>query len=61
MKNITYDEGFKNLFANKALLAITLKALLPEYKDSTIEDIRDKYIQGDVGSGEDSEKIVSAG
>lgn len=61
MKNITYDEGFKNLFANKALLAITLKALLPEYKDSTIEDIRDKYIQGDIGPGGDSEKIVSAG
>ena len=38
-----------------------MKALIPEYKDSTVEDIRDKYIQGDIEEGRDSEKIVSAG
>ena len=61
LEDITYDEGFKRFFAYKALLAITLKALVPEYKDSTIEDIRDKYIQGDIESSRDQDKIVSAG
>ena len=61
MQDYSYDEGFKSLFAYKAMLAITLKALIPEYKDSTVEDIRDKYIQGDLEEGRDSEKIISAG
>ena len=59
MDNIQYDEGFKSMFAYKALLAITLKALIPEYKDSSIEDIRDKYIQG--GSDSNSDKIAVSG
>ena len=57
--SIMYDESFKSIFAYKAMLAITLKSLIPEYKDSSLEDIRDKYIQGDIGI--DSDKIVTSG
>lgn len=59
--SVMYDEGFKSFFSYKAMLALILKAFVPEYKDSTIEDIRDKYIQGDTESGSDNEKISSAG
>jgi hypothetical protein len=56
-----YDEGFKSIFAYKVMLAITLKSLIPEYKDSSIEDIRDKYIQGDLETHEHSDKISTSG
>ena len=58
-ETIMYDEGFKSIFAYKAMLAITLKSLIPEYQDSTLEDIRDKYIQGD--KGVHSDKISTSG
>ena len=61
MDNIQYDEGFKSMFAYKALLAITLKALIPEYKDSSVEDIRDKYIQGDPVGNSDRINISGTG
>ena len=57
--SIMYDEGFKSIFAYKVMLAITLKSLIPEYKDSSLEDIRDKYIQGDVDVH--SDKISTSG
>ena len=59
--SIMYDEGFKSIFAYKVMLAITLKSLIPEYKDSRLEDIRDKYIQGDLETGEHSDKISTSG
>ena len=57
--SIMYDESFKSIFAYKAMLAITLKSLIPEYKDSSLEDIRDKYIQGDIEAH--SDKISTSG
>ena len=56
-----YDEGFKSIFAYKVMLAITLKSLIPEYADSSLEDIRDKYIQGDLETHEHSDKINTSG
>jgi len=61
LDNIQYDEGFKSMFAYKALLAITLKALIPEYKDSSVEDIRDKYIQGDPVGNSDRINLSGTG
>ena len=58
---IMYDEGFKSIFAYKVMLAITLKSLIPEYADSSLEDIRDKYIQGDLETHEHSDKIDTSG
>ena len=58
---IMYDEGFKSIFAYKVMLAITLKSLIPEYKDSSIEDIRDKYIQGDLKTDIHTDKISISG
>ena len=61
LDNLQYDEGFKSMFAYKALLAITLKALIPEYKDSSVEDIRDKYIQGDPVGNSDRINLSGTG
>ena len=58
---IMYDEGFKSIFAYKVMLAITLKSLIPEYADSSLEDIRDKYIQGDLETEVHSDKIDTSG
>ncbi|SEW20970.1 hypothetical protein SAMN05216413_1596 [Ruminococcaceae bacterium KH2T8] len=59
--SIMYDEGFKSIFAYKVMLAITLKSLIPEYADSSLEDIRDKYIQGDLETEVHSDKIDTSG
>lgn len=40
------DSACKKLLANKAILAHILKECLDEFKDESIEDIRDKYIEG---------------
>ncbi len=56
-----YDEGFKSIFAYKVMLAITLKSLIPEYRNSSLEDIRDKYIQGDLKPKVHSDKIDTSG
>ena len=49
-----YNNAVKRILSNKAILAVILKALVPEYKDSSNEDIRDKYIQGDVRNSIDN-------
>ena len=41
-----YDEACKRLLANKEILAQILKACVEEYKDCSVYDIADKYIEG---------------
>nr|WP_288663623.1 hypothetical protein [uncultured Dorea sp.] len=41
-----YDESCKNILANKIILAWIMKSCMKEYKDSSICDIADHYIEG---------------
>ena len=41
-----YDAQVKNILANKEILARILKHAVVEFKDCSIKDIRDKYIEG---------------
>ncbi len=45
-KEKQYDEVCKRLLSQKVILAHILKACVPEFKDATIEDITNKYIEG---------------
>lgn len=42
-----YDAACKKLLANKSILAWIMRSCLEEYKDCSIEDIAEKYIEGD--------------
>ena len=53
-----YDESCKRLLADKQLLAIILKAIVPEYKDIPEEDIMNKYIQGNVRDTVSTEYVL---
>ena len=41
-----YDESCKNILANKIILAWIMKSCVKEYKDCSICDIADHYIEG---------------
>ncbi|MDE5758214.1 MAG: Rpn family recombination-promoting nuclease/putative transposase [Allobaculum sp.] len=41
-----YDASAKRLLSHKLILAFILKACIPVYKDISIEDIAQKYIEG---------------
>ena len=41
-----YDESCKNILANKIILAWIMKSCMKEYKDCSIRDIADRYIEG---------------
>ena len=41
-----YDESCKNILANKIILAWIMKSCMKEYKDCSIRDIADHYIEG---------------
>lgn len=41
-----YDESCKNILANKIILAWIMKSCMKEYKDCSIHDIADHYIEG---------------
>lgn len=43
-RNPEYDANAKKLLASRKILAWILKYCVPEFEDSTIEDIRDIYI-----------------
>ncbi len=43
----SYDAAVKYLLAHKPFLARIMKECLPEYRDCTIQDIMDRYIEGD--------------
>ena len=42
-----YDNTMKNLLANKQFLARILKRFVREYRDASLEDIMDRYIEPD--------------
>ena len=44
---ISYDEACKQVLANKIILAWILKACVREYYDYGVEEIADKYIEGE--------------
>ncbi len=41
-----YDEACKNVLSERGIAAHILKTCVEEYKNSSIEDIAHKYIQG---------------
>lgn len=41
-----YDESCKNILANKIILVWIMKSCMKEYKDCSIRDIADHYIEG---------------
>ena len=41
-----YDESRKNILANKIILAWIMKSCMKEYKDCSIRDVADHYIEG---------------
>lgn len=41
-----YDQSAKNLLSDKSILAHILKSTVPEFKDVSIEDIANVYIEG---------------
>ena len=41
-----YDESCKNILANKIILAWIMKSCMKEYKDCSIRDVADHYIEG---------------
>ncbi len=41
-----YDESCENILANKIILAWIMKSCMKEYKDCSIRDIADHYIEG---------------
>ncbi len=43
----TYDAAVKRLLAHKPFLARIMKECMPEYRDCTIEDIINRYIEGE--------------
>ena len=67
--DMRYDESCKRLLADKEMLAIILKAIVPEYKDIPEEEIMNDYIQGNIRDTVGTEyvlpdiagKIVSSG
>ena len=44
---ISYDEACKQVLANKIILAWILRACVREYNDYSVEEIADKYIEGE--------------
>ena len=47
-----YDAQAKHLLANKAVLSRILKECVSEFKDCTLEDIEEKYIEGEPHIGD---------
>ena len=47
-----YDEAAKRLLSQKTVLAYILKGCLMEYQDYTLEEIADRFIEGDPQIGE---------
>ena len=43
-----YDNACKKLLSNKIILAWIMKSCLQEYRECTIQEIADKYIEGDL-------------
>lgn len=46
-QNAAYDNACKKLLANKYILAWIMKCCLEEYRDCTIQEIAERYIEGE--------------
>ncbi len=46
-RNASYDASCKRLLANKIILAWIMKSCLEEYRDFNVDEIAEKYIEGD--------------
>ena len=46
--NTEYDQSAKRLLSEKSVMAYVLKGTVPEFKDASLSDIADKYIEGEV-------------
>ena len=42
-----YDKACKKLLSEKIILAWIMKSCLPEYRDCTVQEIAEKYIEGE--------------
>lgn len=47
-----YDAACKRILAQKSILARIMKECVPEYRDCSLEDIENKYIEGDPQIGQ---------
>ena len=59
----SYDAEVKNFLKEKQILAVILKSCVAEFKECSVEDIADKYIEGvpqvgDVAVDRDAEAPV---
>ncbi len=45
--NAQYDQHAKRILADKKIMAYILKRTVPEFQDATLEDIAEKYIEGE--------------
>ena len=55
--NVSYDAACKSLLANKVILAWIMKSCLQEYRDCDIQEIIEKYIEGEPDVAEVSVNI----
>ena len=56
-----YNTAVKRILSDKNIPAVILNAVVPEYRESSKEDIRDKYIQGNVrDSIDDTLRMINA-
>ena len=46
--NPEYDQSAKRLLSEKSVRAYVLKGTVPEFKDASLTDIANKYIEGEV-------------
>ena len=46
--NPEYDQSAKRLLSEKSVMAYVLKGTVPEFKDASLTDIANKYIEGEV-------------
>lgn len=49
--NAKYDQHAKHLLASRKLLAEIVKKMVPEFQDASIDDIAEKYIEGNAACG----------
>ena len=56
-RNPTYDQHAKRLLAQRTIMARLLKRTVPEFKEATISDIAEKYIEGTVNCNSKSDSF----
>ena len=46
--NSQYDLAAKNILSEKPVAAYLLKGVVPEFKNASLKDIAEKYIEGEI-------------